>query len=155
MAVIHDAKNALALTAGAKTIEGISKAVEVKPRVMKANRETRITLRSPALAKASSRKFTSTRINPSIRPTTGKKLQIGPLRWENAASTPAGEESQKLQGREESVHDSFSLRRRIQTSPFHRGFSQQLRPNPSARRRRSLPERISKSKPVPSSVAQA
>jgi hypothetical protein len=30
MAVIHDAKNALAIAAGAKTVEGISETVEVK-----------------------------------------------------------------------------------------------------------------------------
>src|SRR5262249_39526940 len=76
---------------------------------MKANRITRITLKSPALAKGSSRKLTSTKIKPNRRPTIGRKSRIVRLRPWNAVSSRGGGRESKTAGRRRKHSQQFFL----------------------------------------------
>src|SRR5262245_2663056 len=88
---------------------------------MKANRVTRITLKSPALAKGSSRKLTSTKIKPNIRPTTGKKIADRPTSSVDCCIQPGrGKRVKNCRAAKKSFTAVFSLHRRNRRSPFHR-----------------------------------
>src|SRR5262245_4028093 len=88
---------------------------------MKANRITRITLKSPALAKGNSRKLTSTRIKPNIRPTTGKKIADRQASLVECCIQPGrGKRVKNCRAAKKAFTAVFSLHRRNRRSPFHR-----------------------------------
>src|SRR5499426_1751253 len=106
---------------------------------MKANRITRITLKSSALAKGSSRKLTSTRIKPSRRPTTGKKIADRPASSVKCCIPPGrGKRVKNCRAEKKAFTAVFSLHRRNRRWPFHRGFLPRLLSNPLVGRHRSL-----------------
>src|SRR5262245_52860941 len=106
---------------------------------MKANRITRITLKSPALAKGSSRKLTSTKIKPKKRPTTGKKIADRPASSMACSIHPGrGKRVKNCRAAKKAFTAVFSLYRRNRRWPFHRGFLPRLLSNPLACRHRSL-----------------
>src|SRR5262245_1551527 len=103
---------------------------------MKANRITRITLKSPALAKGSSRKLTSTKIKPSRRPTTGKKIADRPASSVECCIQPGrGKRVKNCRAAKKPFTAVFSLHRRNRRWPFHRGFLPRLPSNPSVCKR--------------------
>src|SRR5262245_29274651 len=88
---------------------------------MKANRITRIALKSPALAKGSSRKLTSTKIKPSRRPTTGKKIADRPASLVECCIQPGrGKRVKNCRAAKKAFTAVFSLHRRNRRWPFHR-----------------------------------
>src|SRR5262249_41810351 len=98
---------------------------------MKANRITRITLKSPALAKGSSRKLTSTKIKPSRRPTTGKKIADRPASSAECCIQPGrGKRVKNCRAVKKAFTAVFSLHRRNRRWPFHREFLPRLLSNP-------------------------
>src|SRR5262245_18541029 len=106
---------------------------------MKANRITRITLKSPALAKGSSRKLTSTKSKPNRRPTTGKKIADRPASSVEYCIQPGrGKRVKNCRAVKKAFTAVFSLHRRNRRWPFHQGFLPRLLSNPSVYKRRSL-----------------
>src|SRR5262245_2080702 len=106
---------------------------------MKADRVTRITLKSPALAKGSSRKLTRTRIKPNRRPTTGKKIADRPASSVEYCIQPGrGKRVKNCRAAKKAFTAVFSLHRQNRRWPFHRGFLPRLLSNPSAGKPRSL-----------------
>src|SRR5262245_2167882 len=106
---------------------------------MKANRITRITLKSPALAKGSSRKLTRTKSKPNRRPTTGKKIADRPASSVEYCIQPGrGKRVKNCRAVRKAFTAVFSLHRRNRRWPFHRGFLLRLLSNPLVCKRRSL-----------------
>src|SRR5215813_9313732 len=106
---------------------------------MKANKVTRITLKSPALAKGNSRKLTSTKIKPNRRPTTGKKIADRPASLVECCIQPGrGKRVKNCRAAKKAFTAVFSLHRRNRRSPFHREVLPRPLSNPSVCKRRSL-----------------
>src|SRR5215510_1014844 len=105
----------------------------------KGNQKTRITLKSSALAKGSSRKLTSTKIKPSRRPTTGKKIADRSASSVECCIQPGrGKRVKNCRAAKKAFTAVFSLHWRNRRWPFHQGFLPRLLSNPLVCKRRSL-----------------